>query len=359
LLDLGFDQFREMSWCCRARESGPASPGVAEPESLALLASDFSASGHVYSFQDAHDLADAMSEAAQLKFLTGVKAMTTELDQMLVDLAQEFHDQAKLCDCFQALAEQYRPIRNAGIATAVSLKQFADASLDSRLEMLRMALDDAHIEDAQTVIREMVEEYEKVFHSLTSVKIDHNRICVAAHKLSNQAQRVSHEHQEKKQQAKSIGNAAAFVCAAGGAGAVGGAAIVAATPVGWVLLGGSGVAVLASGATRVHHSQLVVMNEKMQLSATTINTQMIRVTNELEKQCGALEKLVSRLDAASKSTEKIQALIDAWSTEGARTRMQSKRFECWLEKSLPRDMSELSKYCDEYLAVGLAADVPT
>jgi len=364
LPDLWSDRFRET--CTQVSDrlnsaSSSASLGVAEPKkSLAPISYDCSTPGQILTLrvppvsadavQNASVLADAMSEAAQLKFLTGVKAMTTELDQMLVDLAQEFQDQAKLCECFQGLAEQYRPIRNAGIATAVSLKQFADASLDSRFEMLRMALDEVNLADTQAVILEMVEGYERVFHSLTSVKTEHNRICTAAHKLSNQAALVAHEHQDKKQNAKSRGDTATLLGGAGGVGALGGAVLAAASPVGWVLLGGGVITLTASGATKKYQDQLVVMNEKLQLSATTINTQMIRVTSELEKQCGALEKLVSRLDAASKSTKTIQGLIDAWSKEGsARTKMQSKRFKCWLEVSLPKEMSELSKYCEEYL----------
>merc|ERR1711862_245071 len=110
------------------------------------------------------------------------------------------------------------------------------------------------------------------------------------------------------------------------------------------VLFGTGVLTAAGCAGyKIYEDQVARSLEK---SAARINDHMIRVTRELEKQCTAIEKVVSKLECASGSTEKIAALINAWSQEGAtRKSWESTKFRSWLEESLPRDVSELSGYC--------------
>jgi hypothetical protein len=109
---------------------------------------------------------------------------------------------------------------------------------------------------------------------------------------------------------------------------------------------------MASGAKMVERDMVVLNNENLKSSAEKINIHMMKVTEELEWQCSALEMIVAKLQCSCDSTEKIQALIDAWCKEGEgveRSKAGKMRFRLWLETRLPQEMSELSQYCNEYL----------
>lgn len=302
---------------------------------------------------DALLLADALSALAQRKLFDGVKAMTTDLDRLFLDLKKEFEEQVALCDRFRSLALAYRPIRNGAVSVVLTLKDFAEESHTVMMPCLKEALDDGNVNDVAEVMAELLGHYKEVHRRLSKLKDEHNGITAAARALSDQAAQKAQAHLHQQQIANQKSEVAVVTGAVAGCEvAIAGAAMVCtgAGPVGWLCLSVGAAVGVGAGGTLYHQEVAYQVNKTLVKSATTINQQMMKVTVQLEAQCTALEKIVTKLESCTSSTEKIQKLVDAWTEEGAqKTKMQEKRLNLWLDQQFPSAMVELSAYCAEYL----------
>lgn len=300
---------------------------------------------------DVELLTTALTSISQNYAMEGIKCMTTDLDNVMLELKSEFAAQADLCACFRELALTYRPIRMEAVATVVSLKNFADTSYKMLIPMLEEALNDGSVEDTKEVIDELVDMYLKVHGKLQGLKKQHNEITVEAKKLGNQAAAKAQEHSNESALMKTQGDVAGCATAGGGVG-LGAAAVtmvcVGAGPIGWWCLAGAAAVTAGGGGRLAYASTAKDTHEALQSSAHKINDQMLRVTDKLEEQCMAMEKIVATLSDARDSTEKIQKIVDEWAAGKAKSKMKKMRLEKWLE-SLPDDMTQLSIYCQEYL----------
>lgn len=312
---------------------------------------------------DAVDVVEALTTADDVEALTtaltsitknyaiqGIKCMTTDLDNVMVELKTEFDTQLELCNFFRHIALQYRPIRMEAVATVVSLKDFADTTYKMLIPMLEEALNDGSVEDTKEVIDELVDMYLNVHEKLQGLKAQHNEITQKAKELGQTAATMAQKHQQESKIMKTQGDRAGYAAGGGGVG-LGAAAVtmicVGAGPVGWCCLGGAGL-VTAGAAGRLTYAQCgKEAQDALNQSAVRINDAMTKVTNKLDEQCEAMQKIVSKLSNARDSTEKIQKIVDEW-TAGKLSKMKTKRLETWMVK-LPDDMAELSTYCQDYL----------
>lgn len=281
--------------------------------------------------------------------------MTTDLDELMVQVQSTFTEQAEICHNFKELARKYRPIRMEAVATVVTLKDFADSSLTMLIPMLEVALDDGSVSETKEVLEELVDTYGSVNNKLSKLKDQHEVIAGAARICTDDM--ASREQQQKNEVsvASSKADNAAIGVGGGGVGtAVTAGVMILATgsgPVGWSCIAVAGI--LTAGAAAKMHSlhRASGVHEKLQLAIVDISAQMYKVTEELERQCKALQSIITKLEGACKSTASIQALVDSWGDEGQnKTKMGKLKYKLWLTKQLPHDMQELSDFCKVYLA---------
>jgi len=299
---------------------------------------------------DVEALTTALTSITKNYAIQGIKCMTTDLDNVMVQLKTEFDTQLELCNFFRHLALEYRPIRMEAVATVVSLKDFSDTTYKMLIPMLEEALNDGSVEDTKEVIDELVDMYLNVHEKLQGLKAQHNEITQKAKGLGQTAAAKAQQHQQESQIMKTQGDRAGYAAGGGGVG-LGAAAItmvcVGVGPIGWCCLGGAGL-ITVGAAGRLTYAQCgKETQDALSKSAVKINEAMTKVTNKLDEQCEAMQKIVSKLSNARDSTEKIQKIVDEW-TAGKISRMKTKRLETWMGK-LPDDMKELSGYCQEYL----------
>jgi len=300
---------------------------------------------------DVEALTTALTSITKIYAIQGIKCMTTDFDNVMVELKTKADKHLELCNFFRHIALKYRPIRMEAVATVVSLKDFADTAYKMLLPMLKEALNDGSVEDTKEVIDELVDMYLHVHQKLQGLKAQHNEITQKAKELSNTipAQQHQHDRQESKIM-KTQGDSVGYAAVGGGIGLGAAAATmiyVGAGPVGWLCLGGAGL-VTAGAAGRLSYAQFGKETQHaLNQSAVRINDAMTEVTLKLDEQCEAMQKNVSKLSNACDSTEKIQKVVDEWNA-GEPSKMETKRLEIWLVK-LPDDMAKLSTHCQDYL----------
>lgn len=297
---------------------------------------------------DIEALTTALTLITKNHAIQGIKCMTTDFDNVMVKLKTEFDEQLELCNFFRHIALQYRPIRMEAVATVVSLKDFADTTHKMFIPMLKEALNDGSVEDTKEVIDELVDMYLNVHEKLQGLKAQHNEITQKAKDLSQTA--TAQQHQQEPKIMKTQDDSAGYAAVGGGIGLGAAAATmiyVGAGPVGWLCLGGAGL-VTAGAAGRLTYAQFgKETQDALNQSAVRINDAMTQVTNKLDEQCEAMQKNVSKLSNACDSTEKIQKIVDEWTT-GELSKTKTKRLEKWLVH-FRDDMAELSSDCQKYL----------
>jgi len=302
---------------------------------------------------DALVLIDALKGAAKDNFLQGIKSMTTELDEMMVIVQQDFAEQAEICKNFKQLAQTYRPIRMEAVATVVALKDFADASSTMLIPMLEVALTDGSVSETQEVLQELVETYGSVKDKLEKLKGQHVEISGEAQVLSDDMSSREQQQDAKIDVAGSKADNAAWAVGGGGAGSVitAGVMIVAtgSGPVGWTCIGVSAILMAGAGGKLAYENSSSSVHRKLKKACTKLSTHMVKVAGELDRQCKALQMIATKLEGACKSTASIQALVDSWGEGEGKTKMGALKYKLWLTKVLPQQLEELSEHCKSYL----------
>lgn len=122
-------------------------------------------------------------------------------------------------------------------------------------------------------------------------------------------------------------------------------------PAGWTCLAVAAALTAGAGGKVAHENSPSSAHGKLKVAIEQISAHMYRVTQELERQCKALQMVVAKLEGACKSTAAIQALVDSWGDEGqGKTKMGALKYKLWLTSQLTKDMAELSDYCKAYLS---------